>query len=232
MRENTIYLDIETIPSQEQWVRADIESTIEPPKTLKKTSSIEEWHKTKKEGAVQEKFHKCGFEGATNHIITIGWAFNNDPVLALQITDTAKERDNLLEFYAAIADITYPTFVGHNITSFDLRVIRQRSIILGVEPPTNMYAAFAAKPWDKAAVFDTMTQWSPDRQNMISQDKLAKALGFEGKKGMTGADVYPAWQAGEFERIAEYCQDDVETVRKIHKAMTFSGDVVKKMDAA
>lgn len=224
MKQNIIYLDTETIPSQESWVKDDIESTIEPPKALKKPESIEAWHQNKKADAVQEKFEKCTFEGATNHIITIGWAFNDDPSLVLQLRDIKDERSNLMEFYAAIADIIHPIFVGHNIIGFDLRVIRQRSIVLGIKPPSNIMAAFTAKPWD-SIVFDTMIQWNSDRKNMISQDRLAKALGFEGKKGMSGKDVYPAWQAGEFDRIAEYCQnDDVETVRKIYKAMVFQND--------
>jgi len=222
MKQNIIYLDIETIPSQEPWVKADIESTIEPPKALKKTESIEEWHKTKKQGAIQEKLDKCGFEGATNHIVTIGWALNDEESVAHQIKDFKEERDNLISFYDNISELSHPMFVGHNITGFDLRVIRQRSVILGVKPPSSMLAAFTAKPWDRAIVFDTMTQWNA--RDMISQDKLAKALGHEGKKGMSGADVYPAWQAGEFDRIGLYCQDDVETVRKIYKAMVFQND--------
>lgn len=224
---NTIYLDIETIPSQEKWVRKDIEDNIEPPKALKKQSSIDEWHKTKKKYAIEEAMQKLGFMGETSHIVSLGLAINNEPATVYQLESIDKEKSNLRKFFEHIGKIEYPTFVGHNIVSFDLRIIRQRSVVLGVQPPANILSAFAAKPWDDVAVYDTMIQWNADKGNMISQDKLAKCLGYEGKKGMSGKDVYPAWQKGEFDKIGEYCMDDVETVRKIYKAMTFQGNMVR-----
>jgi hypothetical protein len=43
---------------------------------------------------------------------------------------------------------------------------------------------------------------------------------------MTGADVWPAVQAGRLDEVAEYCRQDVRRVREIFQRMNFQrGDV-------
>jgi hypothetical protein len=46
-------------------------------------------------------------------------------------------------------------------------------------------------------------------------------LGLKGKDGFCGVDVYPAWLNGEYQRIAEYCEDDVSLTREIYKRLNF-----------
>ena len=59
--------------------------------------------------------------------------------------------------------------------------------------------------------------------NRISQDNLCKLLGLPTKPGMSGKDVWPAWQAGEYDKIAQYCKYDVDTVCELHNRLTFGG---------
>jgi len=210
-----IYLDLETIPSQLDWVKKHVSETVKPPATMKKQETIEKWILEESGAAIDEAMAKTSFDGAMNHIVCIGYAINDEPAQSFTVEDHTKEAEAITGFYNAIREYQFGTvFIGHNISGFDMRVLRHRSIILGIKPPS--FIPFHAKPWDENP-YDTMVQW--DSKNMISQDKLAKALGLEGKKGMDGKDVYPAWQAKEFDRIAAYCRDDVETVRKIYKRM-------------
>lgn len=219
MKASKIYLDIETIPSQEPWVRQYVEETISPPKTIKKQESIDKWMAEERPAAIDDAIDKAGFEGATNHIISIGVAVDDNPPVDFSAHDILLEREILVSFYNYLEEKTdrmNRIFIGHNIAGFDLRVIRQRSIIKGVKIPMNI--PFNAKPWD-ANPFDTMVQWTGSPRDFIKLDKLARAFGFQGKEGMDGSKVYAAWQAGRIQEIADYCRADVEMTRAVYKKM-------------
>jgi hypothetical protein len=42
----------------------------------------------------------------------------------------------------------------------------------------------------------------------------------EGKGDIDGSKVFDLYLAGELKKIYHYCMDDVEKVRKLHKAFT------------
>ena len=109
-------------------------------------------------------------------------------------------------------------WIGHNIRNFDLPFLYKRSVILGIKPPIDV--PFSSGPSSKQ-VFDTMTEWA-GWNKYISQDALCRLLGLPVKEGMTGADVYQYWQDGRYPEILEYNKRDVETVRAIHRRMTFA----------
>lgn len=210
-----IYLDIETIPSTETWVRDYVAESVTPPGNMKKPETIAKWIEEEKAGAVDDAMAKCSFDGAMNHIVCIGMAIDDGEVE----TFAGEERWVLSQFFEKIslhANRT-PCFVGHNIAAFDLRVIRQRSIILGMRAPDCI--PFDAKPWDFNRIYDTMIQW--DAKTFARLNKLALAMGIPAKAG-DGCMVYEMWKAGQFKEIADYCADDVRIVRAVHKRMTFA----------
>jgi predicted PolB exonuclease-like 3'-5' exonuclease len=212
---NNVFLDIETIPSEDPWVREYVKEKTTPPGNIKKQESIDAWYAEKHSEAVEDAMSKCSFDGAMNHIVSICYAINDSDIVKLYIESTDKESAMLNKFMAEINKLTTGTvFVGHNITQFDLRVIRQRSMVLGVSRSKNI--PWDAKPWEKNP-YDTMMQWNG--KDFTSQDKIARAFGIEGKGGMDGSQVYDYWKAGRFLEIADYCADDVEMVRKIYKKM-------------
>jgi hypothetical protein len=58
--------------------------------------------------------------------------------------------------------------------------------------------------------------------NRISMDNLAKALGVKGKTvDMDGSQVWPEFEKGNIDKIANYCVDDVECTREIYNRLTF-----------
>jgi predicted PolB exonuclease-like 3'-5' exonuclease len=59
-------------------------------------------------------------------------------------------------------------------------------------------------------------------KDRISLDRLCRVLGLEGKTGMSGADVWPAVQAGKMDEIASYCRHDVAITRSVYKRLTFA----------
>lgn len=213
---DNIFLDIETIPSQEPWVREYVSETVKPPAQMKKAETIQKWIEEEKENAVEAALDKTVFEGATNHIVAISIARNDMPVCSWFISDVKDEAQMLEKFYFSIGALGQygRRFVGHNIINFDLRVIKQRSMVLGVKPCAGM--PFNEKPWSEV-IFDTMIRW--DAKNYVKMDLLARAFGFDGKGEMDGSKVYEAWKAGEFQKISDYCADDVELTRKIYNRM-------------
>lgn len=214
---NEIVLDIETIPSQLEWVQDHVRSKTKPPGTIKKQESIDKWYQESFTEAFEENLSKTTFDGATNHIICLSLAFNNeDPVSfrADKVEDEAKLLSDFYKIVVAKSSQMGRKFIGHNITGFDMKIIKQRSMILGVIPPAGI--PFSAKPWDLNP-FDTMTQW--DGKSFTSMDTIAKALGIKGKEGMDGSMVYESWKAGEYQKIQDYCESDVIMAREIYKKM-------------
>lgn len=211
----TVYLDIETIPTQESVMQEYVLKSLKAPGNYKDTEKIAAYLEEAKEDALD----KCGLDGATNHIICIGVAIDDHDPISFSAEKYSHERKMLEDFYKYVAgNLPYHgnVFVGHNVSGFDLKVIRQRGIVLAVKPGVSI--PFDAKPWDLNP-FDTMIQW--DSKNFIKLEKLALALGIKTKKTMEGSEVYGAWKNGLHEQIAEYCRNDVALVREVYKRMVF-----------
>ena len=212
-----ITFDIETIPTQSPDLIAHISSDIKAPATMKKAETIAEWEATQKQSAIDEAVAKTSFDGAYGAICCIGWAVDDDPTSSI----FGDEYCIVKGFFEAL-ERRNPrgldmTFIGHNVSAFDLRFLFQRAVILGIKPPA--FIPFNAKSWD-SQIFDTMTYFA-GFGNRISLDKLSKALGLEGKTGISGADVWPMYQAGKIEEIAEYCEHDVSLTRAVYNRLTF-----------
>lgn len=212
-----VTFDIETIPVQDQLIIDSIASEIKAPGTMKKAETIAEWETTQKQSAIDEAVAKTSFDGAYGQICCIGWAIDDGMVH----TTVGTESDIVSSFFEFLEQSNPRgldcTFVGHNVSAFDLRFLFQRAIILGIKPPK--FIPFNAKSWD-SQIFDTMTYFA-GFGNRISLDKLSKALGLEGKTGITGADVWPMYKAGKIAEIAEYCAHDVSITRDVYKRLIF-----------
>jgi hypothetical protein len=218
-------MDIETIPSDDPAIIADIAAGIRPPGNLKKAETIEAWERDEKPGALLEAVKKTALDGTFGRICCIGFAVNDDAA-DVRYGD---EAETITAFFAwlieaaRISDYTErqsAIFIGHNILSFDLRFLWQRCVVNGIRPPA--FIPFNTKPWD-GKVFDTMTAWNPERERRISLDKLCRALGVPSSKGdLDGSKVAEYWQAGRHKEVAAYCMADVEAVRQCHKRMVFA----------
>lgn len=215
------YLDIETIPTQSQEVIDAIASDIKPPAQMKKAETIAEWEKNDKQSAIDEAVSKTGLDGAYGQIVCIGYAFDDAKVFRI----AGPDEKTLLEVFFSDLQNKFSeshsrgmTFVGHNLTAFDMRFIFHRAVVNGVKPP----ACFPINPksWDNT-IFDTMTYWA-GHGGRIGMDRLCNVLGIPGKSGdFTWKDVLPAYLRGDFIAIGDYCKDDVEATRRIHKRLTF-----------
>lgn len=213
----TIYLDIETIPSQQGWVKEYVSKEINPPATITKAETLDSWFKEKKPLEIEKALDKCGLNGATNHIVCIGVAIDDNMPFCFYAENIKDESKLLTDFYSwlHITSIPYETvFVGHNISGFDLKVIKQRSIILGITPLTKI--PFTAKPWDMNP-YDTMVQW--DAKNYTKLELIANALGLNWSSDVDGSNIYSLWKDGFHDEIKKYCMEDVNITREVYKKM-------------
>lgn len=237
-----VYLDIETIPVQDADLRVELEAdaaeqlakdleAVRPPANYKKEEAIAAYILEKQEAmraefkdAREAAYRKTALDGALGSVAVVGLAFGDGEPMSID-TSATSERDMLKGLMHIIDDRctaqSRPCFVGHNVAGFDLRFLWQRCVILGVKP--SPWIPFDAKPWDTARVFDTMTQWSPDRDKRISLKRLCRALGVPTSKGdIDGSRVWDYWQAGKHAEVAEYCRADVVATRECYRRMAFA----------
>lgn len=127
------------------------------------------------------------------------------------------ERELLVRFFDGIERFT-PVLVSWNGGGFDLPVLHYRSLLHGVAAPrywdngdddssfryNNYLNRFHYRHTD---LMDVLSAYQPRASAPL--DDIATLLGLPGKMDMDGAKVWDAWQAGEVERVRDYCELDV-----------------------
>ena len=210
-----VFIDIETIPEQNPDLEKYKEG-VKPPATYKKAESIKKWMDENADKEAESKWLKTSFNGAYGEIVCICIEVNGS---ACTFKRESNEKALLASFWTFL-DVELsgrnPYFIAHN-AKFDLPFLWHRSVINRVRP-----VHFMPHGRNGQAYYCTMESWAGFNKT-ISMDNLAKVLGIEGKsKGMTGADVWPEYQKGNIDKIAEYCADDVRVLREIYNRMTFA----------
>jgi hypothetical protein len=234
-----IYLDIETIPAQDpdaiKMLRKEADEEkrlIKAPSNYKDVAKIDEYIAAKKieiDAAFDERYRKTSFDGALGQIACVSYAIDDDDPAVIYASEWKDSEqfiltslyENLQTSYSPNSQVR-PVFIGHNIVSFDLRFLLQRSIIVGVKPP--MFIPFKAKPWDDV-VFDTMTAWA-GVGNRVSMAKLCEVFKIDAKGSevdgeIDGSKVWDYVQAGRIDDVATYCMHDVIRTRQIYKRINF-----------
>jgi predicted PolB exonuclease-like 3'-5' exonuclease len=234
-----IYLDIETIPAQDPEAikmlrkEADEEKRlIKAPSNYKDVAKIDEYIAAKKieiDAAFDERYRKTSFDGALGQVVCVSYAIDDNEPFVIYTSDWKDSEQFILTNLYKNLQTAYnpnsqmrPVFIGHNIVSFDLRFLLQRSIIVGVKPPT--FIPFKAKPWDDV-VFDTMTAWA-GVGNRVSMAKLCEVFKIDAKGSevdgeIDGSKVWDYVQAGRIDDVATYCMHDVIRTRQIYKRINF-----------
>ncbi|HDX1111684.1 TPA: ribonuclease H, partial [Pasteurella multocida] len=161
-----VYIDIETIPTQNKDFQEYVCENLKPPANYKNQETIDKWMAENKDEAV----NKTSLDGAFGEIVVIGVAIDDqEPVLFYREDWQAEDREiDILQRFNdylrehANKSMTAPVFIGHNIVNFDYRFIFQRSVINGVKPYYTQ---------TKINTFDTMTEWA-GYKGTVSLDKL------------------------------------------------------------
>jgi 3'-5' exonuclease len=127
------------------------------------------------------------------------------------------EAEIIQRFFDGIEKYT-PTLVSWNGSGFDLPVLHYRMLRHGLSAPrywengaedqsfrwNNYLSRFHERHTD---LMDVLSGYQP--RAVAPLDEMAQLLGFPGKLGMHGAEVWEQYQAGNLEGIRDYCETDV-----------------------
>lgn len=230
-----IYLDLESIPCQLAGSKEEFSAKVKAPGQYKKQDSIDAWLAENREAEADAQWRRTSFDGGLGHIAVIGFSIDDgDPVALYSENYASDEKTVIRSFYDAINDAVEKDlrggysakqsvrFVGHNVSSFDLRFLFQRSVVLGIKPPSCI--PFKAKPWEDS-IFDTMSEWA-GFGNKVALSKLVDVLGLQEKgaeigEEIDGSMVWDFVKDGKIKQVAEYCKGDVIRTREAYKKLTF-----------
>jgi 3'-5' exonuclease len=130
---------------------------------------------------------------------------------------TSDEAELIRRFFDGLDRYT-PTLVSWNGGGFDLPVLHYRALKHGVAAPrywengrddssfryNNYLSRYHERHTD---LMDVLAAYQP--RACAPLDEIALLLGFPGKMGHSGADVWDQFQAGNIEAIRDYCETDV-----------------------
>ena len=218
-----VFIDIETIPDQRDGALDGFIKNVSAPGQYKKPESIAQWIADNAKAEGEAQWLKTSFDGARGQICCICYAIDGGDIKRFYTGDGVDETSLLWAFNKTLTEdlnlrgeTMRPYFVGHYIKGFDLPFLFKRMVINQVQPE------FKFTPFGRhgSDFYDTMEAWEGFKGS-ISLDNLSKALGFNAKHGVTGADVWPMFKDGKYEEIASYCADDVEAVRNVYNKLNF-----------
>lgn len=205
-----LHLDIETIPTDDPDVVKRLICEIEAPGNYKDPEKINEYKLMKSSEVVA----KTALDGAYGRIAVIGFAFDDEDPVTYKLNDFSSEKAMISTYFEIVGYRCVgrrPTVVGHNIVGFDLRFVLQRALVHGLRVPA--WFPIDPKPWGDE-VIDTMIAWAGAR-GTVSQDKLCRVLGVEGKGDIDGSMVAGLWAEGRYDEVGAYCADDVRRQREV-----------------
>ncbi|MHB8257376.1 MAG: 3'-5' exonuclease [Acidiferrobacterales bacterium] len=127
------------------------------------------------------------------------------------------EAELIRRFFDGIEKYT-PTLVSWNGSGFDLPVLHYRALLHGISAPrywdtgeddrefkwNNYLSRFHARHTD---LMDVLSGYQA--RAVAPLDEIAQMLGFPGKLGMHGSEVWEQYQAGRIDEIRHYCETDV-----------------------
>jgi len=247
-----IVLDIETIPDQREGAKQKfIDQAIEEfkaPSTLTKTQAAEGLDLTKEaaksysadqlkalwvelkateEGEKKgvEAWRKTALDGTQGQVFSFAMTEVNSGIMfsnySMDEKKLLKSFNRFVDMYCsneATGTILTPVFVGHNVANFDLKFLFRRFVINGIKPACLLN--FSGR--HGVDYFDNSIAWC-GYKDRISQDNLCKALGIEGKPNdIEGSKVWDYVEAGKYEAVLKYNEDDVKKAEAIYNRLTFN----------
>ena len=200
-----LWLDIETIPPEE---KPPLDS-IQAPSNYKDPVKIAAYQ----EENLDKTWREQALNSAQGRVLCLAWAVGNAPPVCRGIWDKTIF-EVLSEFNDVVQDIVgngAVTWGGFNLRGFDLNWLYHRAV------KYDLPALMDFIPRERFAknILDVRDLWTGgDPYGKGKLKDIARFLGIPAPD-MDGGDVLDLYLAGEFEKIAAYCKQDVEMTRAI-----------------
>ena len=225
-----LHLDIETLPAL--WLTPEQRLAYaykKVPGNIKKPETKAKWLHAN----ADEAWRKTSFDPMLGQLWLIGVAINDaDPiVLGPQNADPSATQDDwtrwtvqslhaLEKSLMGIGGRATTVLVGKSIRDFDLPWLAVLAVHHGVERLAGHLFEVLAYPYDKR-IEDIGEMWPTKKGKFAPRlDPMAQWLGVGGKlEGMQGSKVYDAYLAGEGERVAAYCAQDIVSTRECWRVL-------------
>lgn len=169
--------------------------------------------------AFQRRRKTTGSDFLQHHVqrvLVISCALRSDEGFRVWSLAGEDEAANIQRFFDGVEKYT-PQLVSWNGGGFDLPVLHYRALIHGLAAPrywdlgeddrefkwNNYISRYHTRHLD---LMDLLALYQG--RASVALDEIAKLIGFPGKLGMDGAQVWPAYRRGELSHISNYCETD------------------------
>lgn len=216
--ENILFLDIETVPFEENFHALDDE--------MKQLWEAKTQYQRRDEFTPEDFYDRAGIWAEFGKIvcISVGYFTFKSDIRHFRVTSFFGEESKLLkDFNNLIANhFNGPQHLlcGHNAKEFDIPFLARRMIINQISIPDKLNL-FGKKPWEIPHL-DTLELWKfGDYKHFTSLKLLTKILGIPSSKGdIDGSQVgYVFHVEKDIDRIVTYCEKDTIAVAQVFLRM-------------
>lgn len=212
---NILFLDIETVPQEEQWsdVSNNIQELFDKKTAYQRTADV----------SAESFYDSAGIWAEFGKIvcISVGYFVEKENKRQFRLTSFAgDEESKILIDFKQLLDSHFNRanhiLCAHNGKEFDFPFIARRMIIHHISLPSKLNL-FGKKPWEVPHL-DTMELWKfGDYKHYSSLKLLTTILNIPSPKddidGSEVAQVY--YQEKNLDRIVRYCEKDTLTVAQV-----------------
>ncbi len=212
--ENILFLDIETVPCEENFHSLDDE--------WKLLWEQKTQYQRKDEYTPEDFYERAGIWAEFGRIICLSAGFFTikGDVRQFRVTSFFGDEPKILRYFCNLLTNHFNgpqhLLCGHNAKEFDLPFIARRMIINGIAMPDKLNL-FGKKPWEVPHL-DTLELWKfGDYKHFTSLKLLTKVLGVPSPKGdIDGSQVgHVFYVEKDIDRIVTYCEKDVIAVAQV-----------------
>ncbi len=211
---NILFLDIETVPENEDFNTLDTE--------LQELWEQKTKYQRKEEYSAEEFYDRAGIWAEFGKIvcISVGYFVNKQDIRNFRVTSFFGEEPAILKDFNNLLNNHFNQaqhlFCGHNIKEFDIPFLARRMIINNITIP-NKLNLFGKKPWEIPHL-DTLELWKfGDYKHYTSLKLMCKVLGIPSPKGdIDGSQVGQVYYVDkDIDRIITYCEKDTIAVAQV-----------------
>ena len=146
-------------------------------------------------------------------IACLSYGVHREGVTQIRSVTAENEQELMKKLYALFLKATNSDLIptGWNIKNFDIPWLQRKFLMHGMEIPACV-ASFNRKPWE-VNILDLKELWKGFSNLEVNFEEAVLSMGINTPKSdIDGSKVHSCYWAGEHDRIATYCEKDVQAM--------------------